>query len=335
MFILLQPVQPFNWLQLDKENQRIYGIAVHPYYNQSPNETYLLRATDSDDLYADAVLMVTINNDNLLKVSHLFTMSITTDFTLFSLEQQHIVWWVGNITKYFNSATDELAVINVTGPMVNIAWTNTTIISPYTCPYDAINSLFESMSSRDPSLTESLPQFLITSLSLELVGICEGFIVTTSTKSTSTASPAPETTTPTNQTSISITEMGSTRLSVTASIVAVEVIIVPLVILLLIIIIIIILIVCMRKRNKYKGKSHFDAEYRPRSPIIDMNDESGEGEPAGGEELYRSDEFINETFFLGPSPQLRRDPPPRYVVPPPFPAKDTQEFDPTNEIGPL
>lgn len=316
-------------------------MAVPPYYNDIANETYILRARDADGLYTDAPLMVNIDSENLVQVSHMFSMTIRTDLALFTRDLSHIVWWVGNLTSYFNNA--DIMVLNITGPSVTIAWTNSSIISPYTCPTDTINSLYQSMTTGDRTLSQSLPQYLVSSLTLELVGICKDFTTSTSTTAATTTTPQTVTSTAmvTNQTSaatVTTSEIGVGGPVVTESSKRVVEIVVPLAIILLLVIIIIIVIVVVRRRKRYKGKSHFDGEgnmFAPGSPVM-IEDDADDDIDAPFNELYDEEGFINDTYFPVPSPKVARDPPPRYIIPPPFPPVRAQPLaGGATEMGPL
>lgn len=317
---------PSNWLQFDSVKQTLYGIAVNPHHSSVNNQSYLLRASDKDGLYSDAPLAVTVNSDNLLSVSHTFLMTITTDLTLFTRDSRHIVWWTRNVTEYFKSQATDITVLNITGPLVTISWTNTSIIAAtaYTCPIPEIRSVYQAMVGEDSLFKQSLPQYLISSISLRLGGICTGFDTTTPTTTTtidSTTTTLSLTTTSDKATTLPV------RVTITpaASVDLAASITIPVVIFLLILLVIVIAIIVIRRRKKYKGKSHFDGEfsgYPPQTPVLADEEAVVMEYHSPLNELYEDEGIgiVNDTFLPPPTTDVRKRPPPKYTMPPPFPA---------------
>ena len=208
----------------------------------------------------------------------MFVMTIVTDLTLFTREAQHIDWWIGNVTQYFNSAKSDITLVDITGEFLTIRWSNNTIKSPYTCPIEDIRSLYQRLEN---NFVSSLPQYLIQSINLELVGICAGFPVfpTTTQKPIDPTTTQQLTTTTQKVTSTSLTTspepQGTTQGSRgvrTRDPLLAQKIAIPLVILLILLIVVIIAVVVLRSRQKYRGKSRLDGGedqlYRPRAPVL-------------------------------------------------------------------
>ena len=166
-------------------------MAVRPFYPQlSGNISLLLEATDIDGNTVQAPFTVSINSDEMIKVSHVLVMNIRTDYKLFTYNFDHIIWWTGNVTAYFNESKDTIRVLSVRfgdQPSVLISWTNNTInnvIPPYTCPFGLILGLLHEL--RNDSFRSTLSQYLITSVELTVQGVCEGFTTSTTTSTTVT-----------------------------------------------------------------------------------------------------------------------------------------------------
>ena len=316
-----------NWLQFNQKTQTVYGIATYPYYNGATNHTYAIRAKDTEGLYADASLNVAVEFESFLAVSHRFTMRILTDLNLFTRQLDHLVWFVGNVTSYYHSPMSSITLLNVTGPRLTIIFTNNTIVSPYTCPYDDIYSLFQSMTSVEPTLVESLTQYFITALELELVGICEGFTTTSSTVPTSSSSLTSFTVTQniTSPTIAATRPEGSTEPLGRGRVAA---IVIPIIVLLLLLLVILVVIMVIRRRKRFQGRSKLDRSdpFTLRTPVM-IEDEDEEAAEVPYNELYAAEGiYINDSFYPEASPDLNRAPPPRYVIPPPFPADKTKSI---------
>ena len=173
-----------SWLQFDSNHQTVYGVAVSPYYNSSLSSpiTYQLTAYDSAGLSVSTALSVTVHADNLVQVSHTFSMTIRTDYRLFTYRLSHLVYWIGNLTDYFSTTRQSITVLGLLDSSVTVEWTNNTINSvdpPYTCPLDLIYNNYQQLESG--GLKASLNQYLIESVTLSLQGVCEGFTLPTTT----------------------------------------------------------------------------------------------------------------------------------------------------------
>ena len=168
-------------------------MAVAPYYNSSITNQYLLMAADSHMNMVSTPLAIRVSTSALLKVSQSFTMNILTDYQLFTIDLSHAIWWTGNVSTYFNVAREDITVLSIADglhPGLMITWSNNSINNvnpPYTCPISLIYSNFNRLKER--AFTAALNQFTISSLTLELRGICEGISTSTTTQSTSTSTP--------------------------------------------------------------------------------------------------------------------------------------------------
>ena len=173
----------------------IYGIAVFPYYTGVTSSVYTVTATDSAGLTASTQLSVTVNTVNLLRISHELSMRIATDYQFFVSDIRHALWWAGNVTRVFGADIDRITMLGVDGSVI-LKWSNNTINSinpPYTCPLSAITENYNSL--RSPEFSQSLNQYLIDSVTITLKGICEGFVITSTTTSTTIPTTTTSTTT--------------------------------------------------------------------------------------------------------------------------------------------
>ena len=217
-----------SWVRFDAVTQTIYGLATQPFYNttsSTANHTFLLQASDSNSLSVNTPISIIVSTDHLIRVSHLYRMQIRTDYTLFSREIDHTLWWAGNLTQYFNQTAEAVTVLSIERsellPGIVITWSNNSINNinpPYTCPLAQIHDLFTLLRGED--LRASLNQYLISSVTLSLQGICEGFTTSTTTQSTSTSTTVSTTkvTTPTTtSTSTTTTPTSSTSTSTTTT----------------------------------------------------------------------------------------------------------------------
>ena len=268
-------------------------------------------------------------------------MTIITDLTLFTREAQHIDWWIGNVTSYFNSAKSDITLVNITGEFLTIRWSDNTITSPYTCPIDEIRAAYQRLDRR---FILSLSQYLIQSISLELVGICTGFLVSPTTtqppiEPTTTQDVLTTTEVVTTSTLTTRPEPVGTTLEqngrTTRDPLLAQKIAIPLVILIIVLVVVIILVAVVRSRQKYRGKSRLDGGedrlYRPRAPVLGPSGQPDEDEDDDPDspfnDLYADEGITNDTFFPGPSPEPgsrgKAPPPPKYMTPPPYPYSST------------
>ena len=194
-----------SWVNLDAASQVIYGMAVQPFYPQtSGNLTLLLEAKDSDGNSITTPVTIYISTTEFIKISHTFVMIIRTDYNLFTYDFNHILWWTGNVTGYFNESVDAIRVLSIekrVQPSVVITWTNNSInnvIPPYTCPFDLILDVIGQLQQTNFQL--ALNQYLITSVELGVQGVCTGFTTTTTTTVPTTVTSS-TTTTPLTTTS--------------------------------------------------------------------------------------------------------------------------------------
>ena len=194
-------------------------MAVQPYWDGTTTTNYTVRATDSTGLSVTAPLSVTVSSSRLLRVSHSLRMTVITDYELFSSEISHALWWLGNVSAYFTQSPDHVTMLGVEPHEtrgVVITWSNNTINSidpPYTCPLALIYELFEVVDGT--GFRASLSQYLISSVTLSLQGICEGFTTSTTTQSTSTSTTISTTrvTTPTTTSTSTTTTTPTTTTS--------------------------------------------------------------------------------------------------------------------------
>lgn len=146
-------------------------------------------------------------------MSHTFSMSIRTDYRLFTHELNHTLWWIDNMTSYFNQSTDDITLLSVTDGSVVLTWSSSPINKinpPYTCPIDLITNAYNEFGQQQ--FRAAFPQYLIQSVDVKLTGICEGFSVLTTT--TTTQSPV---TNPTAEMTSSTTSVESTSISSTTA----------------------------------------------------------------------------------------------------------------------
>jgi hypothetical protein len=159
-------------------------------------------ATDSQGFSVSTPISIAVDSSELFKVSHTYTMSVRTDFTLFTYDIQHSIWWAGNLTQFFNQTSESIKLLNVTSSSgVAVVWSNNTINNkdpPYTCPIDLIYDDYNQLKS--DSLKASLNQYQITSVTLSLRGVCEGVTTSTSTQKTTTSTSTISTTSSTTTT---------------------------------------------------------------------------------------------------------------------------------------
>lgn len=196
------------WLQFDSKSQNLQGLAVPPFYTRESGDrvNLTLRATDSTGQTVSSVLTIVISSDDLFKISHVFEMTIRTDFVLFTSGIEHVLWWAGNITEFFNNSIDSIRVLevhNASKTSVIVKWTNNTInniIPPYTCPLADILHVLNQ--TRSELFQSDLSQFIIQDVTLELRGVCHDFttalpLATSTLEQTTTDSARPTTSTTT------------------------------------------------------------------------------------------------------------------------------------------
>ena len=155
---------------------------MSPYYNLDTQYSYILTAEDSQGLTTSTTVDTVVERDGLIRVSHRFHMTIRTDFAIFLYDMDHTVWWMGNVTSYFNDSRQSIAMLSVDNGTVEMTWTNNSINNadpPYICPIAEIHEVLEEV--RSDSMRAYLSQYLIGSVTVSLRGICDGF--TTSTDS--------------------------------------------------------------------------------------------------------------------------------------------------------
>jgi len=331
--IFSQVVSPSNWLQLSSLKQSVFGIASYPYFDgASTNQNYYIRASDNEGNHINASLNVIIDTENLVSVSHVFLMTITTDLYLFTRDSSHIVWWAGNVTKFFNSDISDITILNVTAPLVTVMWSNNSIQSAYTCPIASIRDLYQTVSS--DQFIQSLPQFFITSISLKLVGICSEFSVEPTVETTTTTTPLTNSTTTTlpAPTTVTTTVVVTKLPQRTPDPFLAQKIAIPAGIIFVILLVIVILLAVLRNRRKYRGRSRFDADgplYAPRSPKL-MPEETDTTDDTNGQfnDLFESEviDSPNQEFPNVERPASKAAPP-VYTLPPPFPHNKTRQSD--------
>jgi len=194
-----------SWVQIDKPTQSLFGLAVEPFWQGQGSTSFFILAADVDENSVATELVIKVASTNTLRVSHTFNMKILTDYTLFTSELEHTIWWLGNVTRYFNSDLSSVTLISLSEGSVIVSWSNNSINQidpPYICPGSQIYQQYRIVNGG--GLVNSLPQYLILSIDLKLQGICSDYTTTTevptttstiSTTSSPTTSTVPTTTT--------------------------------------------------------------------------------------------------------------------------------------------
>jgi len=307
-----QPTPKDSWIQLDRAGQKLYGVALSPFYDPTLGFGYTLRATDSDGLTADASLNLMVLN--VTRLSHQFSMTIVTDFTLFTADIHHIIWWMGNLTSYYRSTITDITMTGIKRGSVIISWSNTSITSPYTCPHNEILQVYGQL--KNNALDTSVPQYYIQARSISYEGICADYVQLTTTTTTVTSN---TTTTVTSTAASTSQAVPGTTLSSTATDPnkLAQYIAIPLCVLLLLAIIAAVLFIVWRRRTKYHGQFRFDEGdiYKPREPVIfDNDDHDGDSMDGPYNELYADEQMRGDDFYIPHKTQ----PPPAYAIPPSY-----------------
>lgn len=208
-----------SWIQFDRAQQMVYGLAVSPYWRNNTEANYNVVATDRQGNIANTALAVRVTVSNLLRVSHTYSMRIVTDYQLFTSELSHALWWVGNVTQYFRTDMSAITVPGVKEGSVIIGWSNNSINSispPYKCPGPEIYQQFARIS--DGALTNSLSQYAISSVELRLQGICSEYTTPTTTTTTTTTSTTTTPLTSTNSSTSTTTPTTTSEWAMSSSI---------------------------------------------------------------------------------------------------------------------
>lgn len=306
----------------------LFALPIYPFYDSNVNnETYLIRATDKDGFFTNTPLMVVVNVKTLALESHEFSLSIVTDYSLFTRSVLDAIWLTGNLSTALGSASTNITILRLTQGSVIIHWYNRTIVGPYTCPVEAIRENFNFLNS-DLFKSRLSSLYLVSYAQYQLAGICKGFTLSTTTTSTSTI-PTTQTldTNATNSTISGIitttpttpSKQGTTLdlINQTTSLELVRNITIPLGVLILLLIILLVALILWRKQRKYKGKSRFDDEgnmFRAKNPVLFDDEPEVELDDRMFNDLY-ADEGIQNPSYQPATPEKKVAPPP-YKLPP-------------------
>ena len=174
------PVASGYWVQLDPENQLVYGLATNTITNRLSTallvDTLQLRAVNSFDLTVTTDVLLTVDTSLLVNASHEFQLEIELSINAVWADVNLLIAIVRKLCEFLGD--DEpadvtvMSVENMRNSSILVKWTNNTV-SQQSCDNDTVLDLFSAMTDAGlVTLQASLDPFIVNSVAMQWLGVC-------------------------------------------------------------------------------------------------------------------------------------------------------------------